>query len=188
MQTFLPNPFFTESAILLDKKRCWKQVVEAKQILCNLRAEGIPEEWQQSKDYINQKYINHPAVQMWKSYENWLISYYNIFLECCRKKHQINTTLPFIDSGAITHLKNNELTVDWAIGFYNTQIHLNITNEGSKDCGPWWLNEEKFHRSHRARLIEKDRAFYLPQFPKDENFNDGKYWWPDNETKTFKTI
>lgn len=30
MQTFLPFPDFLESAKALDKKRCWKQVVEAR--------------------------------------------------------------------------------------------------------------------------------------------------------------
>ena len=33
MQTFLPYPDFQRSAAVLDKKRCWKQVVETKQII-----------------------------------------------------------------------------------------------------------------------------------------------------------
>ena len=33
MQTFLPYENFLESAKVLDKKRCWKQVVEANQII-----------------------------------------------------------------------------------------------------------------------------------------------------------
>jgi len=53
---------------------------------------------------------------------------------------------------------------------------------------PWWLGMEEFHRAMRARLIEKDRDFYLPKFPNDEGYNDGKYWWPMMETKTFRTI
>jgi len=53
---------------------------------------------------------------------------------------------------------------------------------------PWWLGNENFHRAMRARLIEKDEAFYLPKFPHDKNFNDGKYFWPVNETKSFRTI
>ena len=32
MTTFLPYPDFLQSAQVLDKKRCWKQFVEAKQI------------------------------------------------------------------------------------------------------------------------------------------------------------
>jgi len=53
---------------------------------------------------------------------------------------------------------------------------------------PWWLNDETFHRAMRARLIEKDKDFYLPKFPNDEGYNDGKYWWPVMESKTFKII
>lgn len=53
---------------------------------------------------------------------------------------------------------------------------------------PWWLGDENFHRSHRARLIEKNPDFYLKLFPNDEGFNDSKYFWPVNETRTFKII
>ena len=40
----------------------------------------------------------------------------------------------------------------------------------------------------RARLIDKNREFYLPLFPNDEGFNDGKYFWPVNESKTYRII
>jgi hypothetical protein len=51
---------------------------------------------------------------------------------------------------------------------------------------PWWLGNEDFHRSHRARLIDKYPSFYLPKFPNDANFNDGRYLWPDYKTHTFQ--
>jgi hypothetical protein len=53
---------------------------------------------------------------------------------------------------------------------------------------PWWLGNEDFHRAMRSRLIAKNRDFYILQFPEDENFNEGKYFWPVNETKTFRII
>jgi hypothetical protein len=53
---------------------------------------------------------------------------------------------------------------------------------------PWWLGDESFHRAMRSRLIVKDKEFYLPKFPDDEGFNDGMYWWPVMETKTFRII
>lgn len=53
---------------------------------------------------------------------------------------------------------------------------------------PWWFGNEDFHRSMRSRLIEKNRDFYLPKFPDDDGFNDSKYLWPVNETKTFRMI
>jgi len=53
---------------------------------------------------------------------------------------------------------------------------------------PWWFGNEDFHKAMRARLIEKDKEFYKSKFPEDENFNNGKYFWPVNETKTFRII
>ena len=163
MQTFLPYSDFEKSAESLDKKRCWKQVVEVKQIICTLRMGNLPQEWKESKDYINQKFINHPAVQMWVGDEKFLKYYYNIFLQCCLEKWKINTKL-------------NYLTIIW----YSTEkLKFNL---------PFWLGNEQFHRAMRSRLIEKDEQFYLPQFPEDKGYNDGKYWWPEMKTKTFKII
>lgn len=62
MQTFLPIPSFTESAKILDYKRLGKQRVEAMQILNTLQ--GKSNGWK-----------NHPAVQMWRGYENALAAY-----------------------------------------------------------------------------------------------------------------
>jgi hypothetical protein len=53
---------------------------------------------------------------------------------------------------------------------------------------PWWFGNADFHRSHRSRLIQKNREFYLPLFPDDEGFNGGKYFWPDNDSGTFRVI
>lgn len=80
MQTFLPYPDFYDSAAALDKKRCWKQVVEASQIIKVL--EGTTTAW-----------ANHPAVRMWKGYEKALDNYYNAFLHISINKHNINTQM-----------------------------------------------------------------------------------------------
>ena len=157
MQTFLPFQSFEQSARSIDKKRCWKQVVEAKQILCVLRYDGVPQNWKESKGWIKQGWRNHPAVLMWKGYENALASYYNEFLDHCIKFHLINTSMESLT------------LVD-------------------RPTYPWWLGDENFHRAMRARLIVKDRNFYLSKFPNDEGFNNGMYWWPDMKTRTFKTI
>jgi len=145
MQTFLPYPNFRKSALALDKKRCWKQVVEAHQIIDIL--EGRTEAWK-----------NHPAVHMWQGSVYSLKIYFNDFLEVCITKHHINTKYEF------------------------------FTNKDEVDI-PWWLGDENFHRAMRARLIVKDRSFYLPRFPEDEGFNEGKYLWPVMDgTYTFKII
>lgn len=53
---------------------------------------------------------------------------------------------------------------------------------------PWWFNNDNYHRSHRARLIDKKYDFYYNKWPDDYKFNNGLYFWPVNETKTFKII
>jgi hypothetical protein len=150
MQTFLPYKNFKKSAIVLDKKRCWKQVVETKQII-SILTDTVPQ---------SRTWYNHPAVQMWIGHEELLKSYYNKFLSICVFTHKIRTQLPAYE------------------------IDINSTTYSK----PWWLGKKKFHCAMRARLIEKDEAFYLPLFPKYKGYNDGKYWWPDMKTKKFKII
>ena len=78
MQTFLPYPGYIGSASVLDKKRCFKQVVEAAQILDVL--EGRKTGWK-----------NHPAVKMWVGYTNEFKVYFNDFLRVSKEKNSINT-------------------------------------------------------------------------------------------------
>lgn len=68
MQTFLPLADIELSAKVLDKKRLWKQVIEAKQIINTLSGES--EGWK-----------NHPAVRMWVGYSDCLKLYFNVFLQ-----------------------------------------------------------------------------------------------------------
>lgn len=158
MQTFAPFAEFKKSAYVLDKKRVWKQVVECKQLLCSLRADNLPYDWIDTNSYKKQSYKNHPARLMWIGYEEALKQYFNDFLEVSKCIHKINTTM-------------KPLYVDV------NKIEL-----------PWWLGNEDFHRAMRSRLIEKNPEFYLPLFPDDKGFNEGKYFWPDMTTKRFKTI
>jgi hypothetical protein len=164
MQTFLPYEDFEESAKVLDHynagrySRCWKQVVEAKQILCQLRADNLPEDWKQTKDYIKQGWKHHPAVKMWEGSEELLKLYYNVFLRICKDVHGVNTV----------------------------QVRLEIDN--SKIRTPWWYGNDDFHRAMRARLIEKDSEYYGKLFPEDRGFNQGLYLWPVEGKHEFKTI
>ncbi len=64
MQTFLPYPDFARSAACLDDRRLGKQRVEALQILNALR------------DPLN-GWRHHPAVHMWRGYEDALRLYMN---------------------------------------------------------------------------------------------------------------
>lgn len=64
MNTFLPFADFEKSVSVLDYRRLGKQRVEALQILNTLK--GKSKGW-----------INHPAVRMWRGYENALATYFN---------------------------------------------------------------------------------------------------------------
>lgn len=66
MQTFYPFEKLSDTVQCLDKKRCWKQVVECHQILNVL--EGHSTGWR-----------NHPAVKMWRGHTDFLKRYYNSF-------------------------------------------------------------------------------------------------------------
>jgi len=66
MQTFLPYPNLKKSLKTLDSRRLGKQRVEAFQILNILLNRTNKKGWR-----------NHPAVKMWKGYENALKLYLN---------------------------------------------------------------------------------------------------------------
>ena len=70
-------------------------------------------------------------------------------------------------------------------GYKNTMEKYPVDHQNED---PWYIGDVNFHRAMRARLIAKDKEFYLPKFPGDEGFNNGKYFWPVNETKTFRII
>lgn len=65
MQTFLPYPSFLDSVRVLDSKRLGKQRVEAMQILNTLETNS-------------RAWANHPAVLMWKGYEDALRLYLSL--------------------------------------------------------------------------------------------------------------
>lgn len=68
MQTFLPYPDFDACAACLDSRRLGKQRVEAFQIL-NTLADPTRRGWR-----------NHPAVRMWRGYEDALRLYMNAMI------------------------------------------------------------------------------------------------------------
>ena len=76
---------------------------------------------------------------------------------------------------------------EWISRGYKNTMTMYELSEGFKY--PWWFGDSNFHRAMRSRLIAKDEKFYLPVFGElDKNFNDGKYFWPVNESKTFRII
>lgn len=88
-------------------------------------------------------------------------------------------------NGALAEYHNAIIT-EWINRGYVNNMHY-ISYQDEYDY-PWWLGNEDFHRAMRGRLIDKLPEFYLPKFPNDQGFNNGKYLWPVNETKTFRII
>jgi hypothetical protein len=148
LQTFLPYPDFEDSARALDSKRLGKQRVETIQVVRALTRPGYG-------------WANHPAVLMWRGYEEALGRY---GLTCC----EVWTELGFGDTCAATigaDLREAGVTV------VRTQAELVAAG-----AVPPWLGDEELHRSHRSALVRKDPDHYQPLFP--DVPADLPYVWP----------
>lgn len=136
MQTFLPYPDFEQTARALDSKRLGKQRVEVIQVIRALTRPGYG-------------WAHHPAVLMWKGYEEALGRY---GLTCCA----VWTELGFGDTCAATILADLAPT-----GVEQIRSQTELTDAGAV---PAWLGDEAFHRSHQAALLRKDPDWYAPRF------------------------
>jgi hypothetical protein len=148
VQTFLPYADFELSARSLDQKRLGKQRVECIQVLRGLVVEGYG--WR-----------HHPAVKMWKGYEEALARY---AFTCC----EVWVESGFGDTCAAT------IKADLA----STGITVVRSQDELAAAGalPPWLGDEAFHHSHRAALVRKDPEFYAPAFT--DVTEDVPYVWP----------
>jgi hypothetical protein len=148
VQTFLPCPDFGASAALLDERRLGKQRVEALQVLRALTRETYG--WQR-----------HPAVLMWRGYEEALASYGLVMCaEWVRRGH------PDTCAGTITE----DLA---AAGYGSPRSEAELAAAGLL---PPWFGDERVHRSHRSALVRKDPAHYGPLFPDADP--ELPYHWP----------
>jgi hypothetical protein len=151
MQTFLPFPHFTMSAMVLDRQRLGKQRVEALQILKALKAGAFQcLSCGQPVTHFNSyktgyhcyhceaplkqtPWYNHPAVKMWKGYEAGLMLYLK---EMCQEW----TRLGYKDT---CWEKAQEF------GFHSEPTFL-----------PNWFGSPQFHLSHQSNLLRKDPEHY----------------------------
>ncbi len=148
VQTFLPYADFERSARVLDTKRLGKQRVETLQVV---RALTRPDYgWQ-----------NHPAVLMWKGFEEALGRY---GLTCCAAW----TELGFGDTCASTIVTDLR-----AAGIDSLRTQPELAAAGAL---PGWLGDEALHRSHRSALVRKDPDHYRTLFP--DVPDDLPYVWP----------
>ena len=148
MQTFLPDPDFELAARSLDAKRLGKQRVETIQVVRALTRPGYG-------------WANHPAVLMWKGFEEALGRY---GLTCC----QVWTERGFGDTCALT------ITTDLrTAGVAAVRSQPELADAGAL---PPWLGDEAVHRSHRSALLRKDPEHYRELFP--DVPDDLPYVWP----------
>ena len=148
MQTFLPYADFERSARVLDRRRLGKQRVECIQVVRGLTR----------SDY---GWRHHPAVLMWKGYEEALGRY---AFTCC----EVWTELGFADTCAATiaaDLRDH--------GVIRVRGRQELAEAGEL---PPWLGDGAFHRAHRSSLLRKDPAHYGPLFP--DVPDDLEYVWP----------
>ena len=152
MQTFLPFADFERSARSLDLKRLGKQRVECIQVVRGLIRPGYG--WR-----------HHPAVRMWRGYEEALARY---AYTCC----EVWTSLGHADTCAAT------IATDLApVGVTAVRTQPQLAAAGAL---PRWLGDERLHRSHRSALVRKDPAFYRPRF--GDVPDDLPYFWPGEDT------
>jgi len=148
VQTFLPYPDFERSARVLDAKRLGKQRVETIQVV---RALTRP----------TYGWANHPAVLMWKGYEEALGRYGFV---CC----EVWTEHGFGDTCAATIAADLR---EFGIDTIRTQVEL-----AAAEALPPWLGQERVHVSHQSALVRKDPERYRPMFP--DVPDDLPYVWP----------
>jgi hypothetical protein len=149
MQTFTPYSDFEESLRTLDLKRLGKQRVEVIQIVRALTVPGYA-------------WSSHPAVLMWKGYEEALGRY---GLTSC----EVWTERGFGDSCAATIAADLR-----AAGIPEIRSYEELA---ANDALPPWLFDETVQLSHRSSLLRKDPEHYRPLFPPDTP-QDLDYVWP----------
>jgi Pyrimidine dimer DNA glycosylase len=152
MQTFTPYSDFEATARALDTKRLGKQRVEVIQIVRALTVRGYA-------------WATHPAVLMWKGYEEALGRY---GLTMC----EVWTERGFGDTCANTIIQDLR-----AFGIDSIRSAGELATAGAL---PSWLFDPELLRSHQSALVRKDPEHYRQQFPGVPD--DLDYVWPVRST------
>lgn len=154
MQTFLPYPDFVRSAKALDDVRLGKQRVETLQILRALHVPGYG--WR-----------NHPAVRMWRGYEEALAAY---GLAVCRE---------WCGRGFADTCEAKIVAELRTIAGRRTRVRSQAELRDRNRLPPW-LGRRAFHRSHRSALLRKDPEWYGRRFTGTPD--DLELVWPVDRT------
>ena len=121
VQTFLPYPGFTDTALVLDARRLGKQRVETIQVVRALTVPGYG--WR-----------HHPAAAMWAGYEEALVRY---GLDICAVWSRSGRA----DTCAATLAR--DLRAGTGLRTVRDQADLAAAGEL-----PLWLGDHDFHRAH----------------------------------------
>jgi Pyrimidine dimer DNA glycosylase len=127
MQTFLPYSDFTACARILDSKRLGKQRVETLQIVKALL----------QPDY---GWRHHPAVLMWKGYEEALGRYGMEVCHAWRRRGFADTCEP-------------KILAD--LGRLGLELVREQDELAAAGAVPPWLGDAALHRSHQSALLRK---------------------------------
>jgi len=148
VQTFTPYADFEASARVLDAKRLGKQRVEVIQIVRALTVPGYA-------------WANHPAVLMWRGFEEALGRYGLIVCDVWLERG-------FGDTCATT------IAADLArAGVPRLRSYPELA---AAEALPRWLFDVDLQRSHQSALVRKDPDHYRPHFP--DVPDDLPYVWP----------
>lgn len=139
MQTFLPYTSFPESLNCLDDKRLGKQRVEAMQILNILTGKNATAAWK-----------NHPAVRMWKGYEEALKHYHNLCIDEWVNRGKNNTMeripVKWNDIKLPKWLFDSRLIISHRCNLLRKDFDYYVQKFGDKydvDAPYWWPVEMK---------------------------------------------
>lgn len=150
MQTFLPFKNFNVSAQSLDSRRLNKQLLEGRQVYSIISAGKTSGAW-----------VNHPAVKMWRNFDNALYLYLVAMKDEC------------VERGIATD-KN------WSA---ITEMHSSNWFRGNNIVMPPWLGDERVHLSHRQNLYTKDPDYYAEFIDSNRKHKVSccdkcNYFWP----------
>lgn len=156
MQTFLPETTFWDSAATLDNVRLNKQLLEGYQIMnaIFLTPDGGGSRVDGKVPFAS----NHPATNMWRGHEFWLLQYLG-------------------DVEQEARLRGIKTDKNWD----NIQTVYQKSPWTYQDCNTpepnWWLDpleRERVLWTHRANLYRKDPIHYA-QYKSDSDTLDRHY-------------
>lgn len=149
MQTFLPYESFRDSAQVLDYRRLGKQRLECKQIYLALTDPSYG--WKA-----------HPATQMWKGHEYYLLSYAIFITKEWIERGYKDSMLPWFEDK-----------------FHDARKSMHLRSYAKPY--PAWLGNQEFHASHRSNLLRKAPKHYRQIWPNEPD--NLEYVWPSKDLK-----